>query len=456
MPKIYLTDAFIERAKCPNDRDQIIYWDNPRTIDGNIRNGSQDGLGLRVTKQGRKAFIHAFFLFARRKRVVIGKIELGVSGARLKIINRNGQIADGKNPDADSLEVTQQKILSFRDLSEQYFELHLAKYSPATHSEYARLVAPWFRKPPNTKNRRGSNIRSPFPAFGKKFEHLPAESIKPMDVGRFINRIESDHVANSALKRLHAMFNWGIKMQLIDIRNPCSPFSQRKTIRRRPEYTPEGISNLAAIIFNPALEALEGLLEDTPQQRQRAALARGAIHKQNQQMLELCNFMGILFLTMARPNELKNAKFSHFDLNRLIWHKHNTKGIKLSKATYEYEYRSVPIHYKVAELVTKQKERWPDSEYVFPSHTDQTKPRNNFKTAMTRFKSLKNIPEHFQMYDIKRIAISLMLVEQGVSRETVSHYVDHKGNLKTTMIYDLGFVDPMRPVADKLGELLGV
>jgi hypothetical protein len=60
------------------------------------------------------------------------------------------------------------------------------------------------------------------------------------------------------------------------------------------------------------------------------------------------------------------------------------------------------------------------------------------------------------MYDVKRIAISLMLTGQGIRREDLSHYVDHKGNLETTMIYDLGFVDPMRPVTNKLGELLGV
>lgn len=60
------------------------------------------------------------------------------------------------------------------------------------------------------------------------------------------------------------------------------------------------------------------------------------------------------------------------------------------------------------------------------------------------------------MYDIKRMAISLMISGKDVRRDALSHYVDHKGNLETTMIYDLGFVDPMRPVTDKLGELLGV
>ncbi len=173
-------------------------------------------------------------------------------------------------------------------------------------------------------------------------------------------------------------------------------------------------------------------------------------------MVELCNYMGILFLTMARPTELKHAEFSHFDLDNLIWHKHNTKGIKLSRAPSEYAYRSVPIHPKVAELVRHQQGRWPEAKLVFPSHTDANQPRDNFRNPLARFKKLDGVPDYFQLYDLKRIAISLMLVGQGVRREDVSHYVDHKGNLETTMIYDLGFVDPLRPVTDKLGQLLGV
>jgi integrase len=173
-------------------------------------------------------------------------------------------------------------------------------------------------------------------------------------------------------------------------------------------------------------------------------------------MLELCSLMGILLLTMARPSDLAAARFEHFDLDRLIWHKHNTKGIKLSKAAYEYEYRSVPIHTKVADLVKAQRQRWPGSNLLFPSHTDINQPRDNFRRGLERFKALPGIPEYFQLYDLKRIAISLMLTGHGVSREAVSHYVDHRGNLETTMIYDLGLVDPLRPVAERLGALLGV
>lgn len=457
VPKLYLTDSFVLSAKCPSDKDQIIYWDHPKTLDGHIRNGSQAGLGLRVTKQGAKSFIHTYHFNGKRKRAVIGKAgRISAASARLLVQQRDGQIEDGLNPDTNKTNYRNKHALTFYDIADNYFNTHIKKLSTKYQWEYCRLVAPWKAVPQNRANARGKNKNSQFVAFGALHGDTPARDITPSDVGTFIQAIKSDYVSNAALAQLKALYNWAIRMQLIDMRNPCSPHQTRKIIRQRRDYTPEDIATLAGYIFNPPIEALEALPEITPKERQIAALKRGALQKQNAQLSELCNFLGILFLTMARPNELKHAEFEHFDLKRMIWHKHNTKGIKLSKAAYEYAYRSVPIHEKVAELIRQQKDRWPDSELAFPSHTDVTKPRDNFQKAMARFKQLEGVPPHFQMYDVKRIAISLMLTGQGINREDVSHYVDHKGNLETTMIYDLGFVDPMRPVAKRLGELLGV
>ncbi|WP_238113247.1 hypothetical protein [Yoonia sp. I 8.24] len=110
----------------------------------------------------------------------------------------------------------------------------------------------------------------------------------------------------------------------------------------------------------------------------------------------------------------------------------------------------------MADLVRAQRARWPDSDLLFPNHADPTRPRDNFKRSLATFKALDGVPSQFQLYDLKRIAISLMITGQGVRREDVSHYVDHKGNIDTTMIYDLGFVDPLRPVTEKLGQVLGL
>jgi len=326
--------------------------------------------------------------------------------------------------------------------------------SKGHRDEFGRLVAPWTREEPLHQNR--GNKRSQHVAFGSMYKDSPAQNITPQHLAKFLNAIENAHRYNGALRQVKTLFNWAINMQLVDMRNPASPFEFKKTLKQRRDYTPTQVKTIAACIFQPVLECIPNLNEFAHEDKRLTALSIGRVRTHNQNMTELCHFMGILFLTMARPNELKQAKFDHFDLRELVWHKHNTKGIKLSNSLYEHAFRSVPIHPKVAEIIALQKQRWPESEFVFPNKDDMTKPRDNFTRSLKRFKALNGVPDHFQMYDIKRIAISLMITGQGVRREDVSHYVDHKGNLETTLIYDLGFVEPMRPVTQKLGELLGV
>lgn len=84
------------------------------------------------------------------------------------------------------------------------------------------------------------------------------------------------------------------------------------------------------------------------------------------------------------------------------------------------------------------------------------RPSEAVRKGLARFKALPRIPDYFKTYHLKRIAISLMLTGQGFSHEAISHYLNHKGSLETTMMYDLGLVDPLRPVTARLGVLLGV
>lgn len=457
MPKLFLTDTIVSGAQCPAEKDQEFYWDFPVGADGHIRNGSVSGLGLRVTALGNKSFIHAYYFNGRRCRKALGStVILNVASARLAVGERVRQLEAGENPDLDHEDPRRAHLLTVREAIDRYWETHITGLSVGSQYRFAVFVATWHREPRITTTRRGQNIRKTYSDFGSMFADRPFSSIKPLDIERFAKQFASAHTHNGALMQVSALFNWAIRMQLVDIRNPCHPIRARKTVRRRRDYSMEQIKQIAEHIFYPALEVVPETDELAGLAKRDLALVKARTMAANDHLLELCNLMGILFLTMARPSDLNNARFEHFDLEKLIWHKHNTKGLKLSRAISEYAYRSVPIHPKVADMVQAQRLRWPDSERLFPSHTDPTQPRDNFRRGLARFKVLPGVPAYFQLYDLKRIAISLMLTGQGVSHEAVSHYVDHKGNLETTMIYDLGLVDPMRPVTQKLGELLGL
>ncbi|WP_245331323.1 integrase family protein [Mesorhizobium sophorae] len=457
MPKLFLTDDLVFTASCPLGKGQEIYWDYPVGVDGRIRSDSVSGLGLRVTELGHKAFVHAYTFNGRRYRTVLGStVVLNVSSARLAVGKRQRRLEAGNNPDFDRTDPRRAHLLTVREAIDRYWESHVSGLSAGYRYNFAIFVAHWLRPAPTVASKRGHNSRRRYKDFGTMFADRPLSSIKPLNIEEFQKQFSSGYVFNSALRHVLALYNWAIRMQLVDMRNPCTPIRARKVIRRRRDYSTEQIRQIAAHIFYPVFEAppeidhLEGFA------KRNMALVKGQVATANDQMEELSNFMGILFLTMARPSDLTKAEFDHFDLEKLVWHKHNTKGIKLSRSLYEYAYRSVPIHPRVAGMVRAQRLRWPESKLLFPSHTDMTQPRDNFRKGLDRFKAMPGVPEYFQLYDLKRIAISLMLTAQGVSHEAVSHYVDHKGNLETTMIYDLGLVDPMRPVTERLGVLLGV
>jgi integrase len=457
MPKLYLTDPFVSNVLCPAGKDQEIYWDHPLGEDGHIRNGSMAGLGLRVTAMAAKSFIHAYQFNGKRYRKTLGSsVVLSVSSARLEVHNRQRQLKAGENPDLDRTDPRRMHLLTVREAIDRYWESHVHELSEGYRDNFALFVARWLRRAPKNPTRRGHNARRHYTDFGSMFADHPLSFVKPLDIERYQKQFASPYVYNSALRHVLALFNWAIRMQLVDMRNPCDPIRKRKVIRRRRDYSTEQIRQIATHIFHPILEAVPEIDMHTGSAKRDMALVKARTQGANDQMLELCNYMGILFLTMARPSDLAKAEFDHFDLQSLIWHKHNTKGIKLSRSIYEYAFRSVPIHPRVASMVRAQRQRWPEAKLLFPSHTDLDRPRDNFRKGLDRFKTLPGVPEYFQLYDLKRIAISLMLAGQGVSHEAISHYVDHKGNLETTMIYDLGLVDPMRPVTQKLGELLGV
>ncbi|MCW0983287.1 integrase family protein [Agrobacterium sp. BT-220-3] len=456
MPKLFLTDPFVSGASCPAGKDQEIYWDYPVGGDGVIRSGSVSGLGLRVTALGNKTFVHAYVFNQKRHRKALGSsIVLSVSSARMAVVEREKQLEAGENPDLDENDPRRVHLMTVREAIDRYWETHVSELSEGYKHSFIMLMAKWLRRPPKVVTKRGKNIRS-YVDLGTMFADRPLASVKPLDIERYQKQFASSYVYNTALRHVLALFNWAIRMQLVDMRNPAHPLRKRKVIRQRRDYSMEQIQQIAAHIFYPVFEAVPEIENLTGLAKRNEALAKAHALTTNDQMAELCNYMGILFLTMARPSDLAKAEFGHFDLDKLIWNKHNTKGIKLSRSLYEYAYRTVPIHSKVAVMIRAQRDRWPDSRLVFPSHTDPSQPRDNFRKGLARFKTLKGVPDHFQLYDLKRIAISLMLTGQGVSREAVSHYVDHKGNLETTMIYDLGLVDPLRPVTQRLGELVGI
>ncbi|MDD9920431.1 MAG: tyrosine-type recombinase/integrase [Alphaproteobacteria bacterium] len=366
-----------------------------------------------------------------------------VAVARSVVIIRSRKIELGQNPDEDSVDYKQHHELTIGSLLEKYFAEHISSKSLKHQQKFATYmderVRDELRK--GEKSNRGRNKINQAGTFLQNFGVLRVSDLTPLKVKQYHSSFKSASGANAMLECAKAMFNWGIQMQLVICVNPCTAVKPRKVIKEKRDYSSEDIRKIRDAIFQPpAILAEQG-------KRTEAQLKQ-----QNEGMQELCRYLGILLLTMARPSEVLNAQYSHFDHEGLVWKKHMTKGIKLSNQD-EYSFRAIPIPQAVSDLIRQQKELHPKCSYIFPQRNADL-PRDNFRKSFDTLKRVSQLPEQLQIYDLKRIAISTLLMEKGLDPKYVSHYVDHKGNLDTTRIYDLGLVDLMRPVSEAASRVL--
>ena len=146
MPNIFLTDDLVLSASCPSGKDQEIYWDNPVGADGRIRNNSVSGLGLRVTKLGRMAFIHDYQLNGQRCRKVVGStLVYNVASARMEVIKRTQQLQEGTDPEADRIDIRRKHFMTVRDAVDRYWESHITGLSKNYRYSFTLFVAKWRR-----------------------------------------------------------------------------------------------------------------------------------------------------------------------------------------------------------------------------------------------------------------------------------------------------------------------
>ncbi|WP_139231429.1 hypothetical protein [Aliiroseovarius crassostreae] len=103
-------------------------------------------------------------------------------------------------------------------------------------------------------------------------------------------------------------------MQILDMRNPCDPIQKRKITKGRRDYTPEQVKEIAWHVFNPPVRQIISLEGLSGREKQAAALKAGHATQEHDQLVELCSYMGILFLTMARPApQLSNRAANRVD-----------------------------------------------------------------------------------------------------------------------------------------------
>ena len=88
--RVSLTNTFLEKATCPDDKDRAYFYDT-RT----------PGLAVCVTKAGRRTFYLIRRIRGRPERVRLGRFpDISIVGARRKAAIANSQVAERGDPKA--------------------------------------------------------------------------------------------------------------------------------------------------------------------------------------------------------------------------------------------------------------------------------------------------------------------------------------------------------------------
>jgi integrase len=200
MPAIRLTQAAVERLPPPRDKPRIVYWDN-----------HLPGFGLRITEKDARSWVAMYRVSGKLVMETLGPV------ARIPKVDEARQLARAAIQRAVSGGVHPTEAKKRR---RHEAEKAAASIFKAAAEQYVERFA--------KKNTRETTWREVerqlrvdvFPYW----ENRPIKSITRDDVAQLLQRIEdrgSPVQANRQRARLHTLFGWAVRQDLIES-NPVS------------------------------------------------------------------------------------------------------------------------------------------------------------------------------------------------------------------------------------------
>ncbi|WP_083227983.1 site-specific integrase [Mucilaginibacter sp. PPCGB 2223] len=354
--------------------DKRCYISDPKTF----------GLRLVVYENGTKTYILNRVIKGKPKKIRIGRYDcITISQAREKAKNLNAQIELGGDPHEEAQ--AQKRLLTFEQLFAKYYDWHLATESKAPDHNKAMLEI---------------HI---FPVLGRE----KAAEIKPTQISQLYEKIGSaiskyskiDEIkysygsANRILNSVNAVFNFGIKHDLIACTNPCHGLKKVKGKSR------DRFLNLDELkLFFDALKLEEKIFDD---------------------------YFKTLLYCGARKSNVLSMEYPAINFDFKFWRLPETK-------TKNKEVNIIPLSDPVLKiLITRAafNEFYKEpSKFVFPGDGKSghlTDPKKSFE----RIKKRMNVFD-IRIHDLRRTLGSYMAIN-GISLPIIGKALNHKSQVST-------------------------
>ena len=345
-----------------------------RELDGN-------GLYLRVKSDGNKSW-------QLRYKKANGKWSwLGLGGyptisgqlARKKAKELLDDLSRGENPIVTKLERKQQEL----EQNNAIFEVLTREW---LHTKKDNWVQDTMIR------NRGALEKHIFPVFGKRLY----TEIRPIE---WMNHLK--HIQQSK----------GIYEQVNRIRAMCRDIYDYAKVTGRIDYNP--LEGLQKFLQQGKKENMAHVSE-----QELPALIR-AIN--NYPTLDVRMGLQLLAMLFCRPTELRCAKWSEFDLEQGLW---NIPEERMKKRREHV----VPLPEQAIAILKELKSYKTDSEYLFPSRSDKSKPKSDtiFIMALRRlgyegrqtphgFRHIASTLLNNKGFDERHIEAALAHVKDGVA-----------------------------------------
>jgi integrase len=366
MPR--LNDTTVRGLRMPQGQDRSEVWFDEK------------GLGIRLSKTGRKSWIYVYHYQERSRRITFGTYPtIGVADVRALHATAMHNLENGIDP-GNAVQVLRAQTRSaptVLELSTEYMVRHASM------------------KKSGGEDQRMLN-RDVLPYWGS----LQAAKICRRDVTVLLDRIVERGAliaANRVLALIRKMFNFGIERSLIE-GNPCDHVRQPAPNVQRDR-----------ILTQEEIRRLWTRLEDA-QMSQASKIA-----------------LKFQLVTAQRKGEIVNAEWSEVDFAARIW------TIPAHKAKNGQAHR-VYLTDLALEILNQLRNLAGDSRYWMPSPIgDKSMVQTSLDHALR-----KNLPlldlENITPHDLRRTAASFMS-SLGVPRLILSKILNHSDS-SVTAIYD--------------------
>ena len=361
MAKATFTVRWVEAVK-PPEKGQVDYFDT-----------KPSGVGLRVSKSGRKTWFIMYRSGGRLRRFTLGTFPpLSLADARSLAEAAKRAVALGEDPAAHKQSARSAPAIA--DLVTQYLEMY-AK----VHKRSWRIDERRFR-------------RTVLPQWGRR----KVTDITRRDVIALLDDLMARNIpveANRTHALVRTLFNWAISRDLLEY-NPCTQVKAPGNEQPRDR-----------VLTDEEIRAV----------------------------WDTCGHLGpildahfkLRILTAQRGNEVRTMRWEDIDLETGWWTipAHITKN-KLS--------HRVPLNVPAQEMLQTLKITTGNGQWVFPSPRHTGEPVVNMHKPLRRVREITGVS--FVLHDFRRTAASHM-TSMGIPRLVVSKILNHV-EPGVTRVYD--------------------